>query len=94
MDLDAFTSSLDEREPPAGLVRALQALWYQAKGEWNKAHALVKGQHDEAGVWVHGFLHRLEGDTGRADYWYRRAGKPRPAAPISQEWREIVLTLL
>ncbi len=34
MDLKDFKESLDRNTPPEDLGRALQALWYQAKGEW------------------------------------------------------------
>ena len=94
MDMNAFTDSLREHAPPPGLAPALQALWYQANGDWHKAHALAQSQHDDAGSWVHAFLHRAEGDDGNADYWYRRSGKPRSNAPMAQEWREIVTALL
>ena len=94
MDLNAFTNSLRQQAPPEGLTPALQALWYQAKGDWHRAHALAQNQHDETGAWVHAFLHRAEGDEGNADYWYRRCGKSRSNAPITQEWREIADALL
>ncbi len=29
-----------------------------------------------AGAWVHAYLHRKQGDTSNAGYWYERAGKP------------------
>ncbi len=35
MDLKDFKESLDRNTPPEDLGRALQALWYQAKGEWD-----------------------------------------------------------
>ncbi len=35
MDLKDFEESLDRNTPPEDLGRALQALWYQAKGEWD-----------------------------------------------------------
>ena len=38
---------------------------------------------------MHAYLHRKEGDLMNADYWYRRAGKRRPAASLVEEWAEI-----
>ena len=35
MDLKDFKESLDRNTPPEDLGRALQALWHQAKGEWD-----------------------------------------------------------
>jgi len=38
MELDAFRTSLARDKPPQGLGLALQALWWAAKGDWDKAH--------------------------------------------------------
>lgn len=53
-------------------------------------------QQDEgpAGAWVHAYLHRKEGDTSNAAYWYGRAGKPPARVPLDQEWTEITGALL
>jgi hypothetical protein len=51
-------------------------------GDWKRAHAIV--QQDEAdptSCWIHAVLHKLEGDTGNARYWYRRAGQSYEAYP-------------
>jgi hypothetical protein len=29
-----------------------------------------------------------------ADYWYRRAGRPRPAIPLTEEWTLLVQEML
>ncbi len=94
MDQGAFKASLDRDAPPEGLGRALQALWHQARGDWDKAHRLVQAQRDEIGAWVHAYLHRVEGDNANAGHWYRRAGKPHSSAPLNEEWDEIVSALL
>ncbi len=94
MDLKAFKASLDRDAPPAGLSPALEALWCEAKGDWRQAHRLAQQQRDQTGAWVHAYLHRVEGDTGNAGYWYRRAGKPQSSAPLKQEWEAIVSALL
>lgn len=79
---------------PAGLNVYLQALWYDAKDDWHKAHALVDHLNDKTACWVHAYLHRKEGDLGNADYWYRRAGKTRPSVSLKQEWEIIVKAIL
>jgi hypothetical protein len=94
MDLAAFKASLRQETPPEGLTRALEALWYEAKGDWHAAHRLAQAERDASGAWVHAYLHRVEGDDGNAGYWYRRAGKPPSAAPLRQEWEAIVRALL
>ncbi len=94
MEIDAFKQSLDQKEPPSGLSAALQALWYDANGEWKRAHELAQSQRDEAGCWVHAYLHRVEGDESNAGYWYGRAGKAHSQAALKNEWAEIATELL
>jgi hypothetical protein len=43
---------------------------------------------------VHAYLHRKEGDSWNADYWYRKAGKKRPDVSLEQEWETIVKALM
>jgi hypothetical protein len=94
MDLGSFRKSLADDAPPPGLSLALQALWHDAKGDWQRAHACAQDQEDAAGAWVHAYLHRVEGDTGNAAYWYRRAGKPTQSGSLPEEWEQITGALL
>lgn len=43
---------------------------------------------------MHAYLHRKEGDSGNAAYWYRRAGQPEAGDSLDAEWERIVTTLL
>ncbi|HZB93853.1 MAG TPA: hypothetical protein VE397_20560 [Stellaceae bacterium] len=94
MDLASFHRSLAEPAPPAGLGLALEALWWDAKGDWQKAHECAQARDDGQGAWVHAYLHRREGDAGNAAYWYRRAGKPVPSAALDEERAAIIEALL
>ncbi len=94
MDLAAFMASLAGTAPPAGLSLAAQALWWDAKGDWARAHDCAQEQDDSEGAWVHAYLHRREGDAANAGYWYRRAGKPPATAALAQEWEAIVRAVL
>lgn len=94
MDLEALKATLQRQAPPDSLSLALQALWHQAKGNWNRAHELAQAQPDADGAWVHAYLHRLEGDEGNAGYWYRNAGRPHSHARLDLEWEEIAAALL
>jgi hypothetical protein len=94
MDLEGFTVSLSASAPPSGLGRALEALWYEANGDWDRAHRLAQKEAGAAGAWVHAYLHRVEGDAGNAAYWYRRAGRPAADVSTGEEWREIAAALL
>ena len=94
MELDSLKASLDRDRSPDGVSRAVQALWHQAKGNWHKAHEIAQEQDDAAGAWVHAHLHRVEGDSANAGYWYRRAQKPFPTASLVEEWDAIAAALL
>lgn len=94
MDLNQFTQSVKETTPPANLSHALQALWWDAKGDWHKAHEQAQAQDDAVGAWVHAYLHRKEGDASNAGYWYRRARKPHAVVSLDEEWTAIAQALL
>ena len=66
MTLDEFLHSLTATEPPAGLRHALSGLWWDAKGDWKKAHESAQQDEGIEGSWVHAYLHRKEGDQDNA----------------------------
>jgi hypothetical protein len=94
MDLDAFRKSVQLSEPSAGVSGPLAALWHAAKGDWQKAHAIVQDDEGKDAAWVHAYLHRVEGDIANAGYWYRRAGKKAAEMPLDDEWQAIGKALL
>jgi hypothetical protein len=94
MDLAEFIELVEDDDPPKWLSEALQSLWYDRKGDWDRAHQIAQGIPTEEGSWVHAYLHREEGDLGNARYWYSRAGRPESKADLETEWREIVVALL
>lgn len=94
MDSDTFFKSTALAAPPPGLNVYLLAMWYDAKGDWQKAHSLVDSLHDTAACHVHAYLHRKEGDAGNAAYWYSRANKQMPRISLEEEWGQIVKTLV
>lgn len=89
MDFESFNKSLSHTNPPKDLNVYLLSLWYDAKGDWTKAHEIIQGEDDITGSWIHAYLHRKEGDIANADYWYRRAGKTRPEDSLEEEWKHI-----
>jgi len=96
MTLDEFRQSAagPSAAPPPGLGGAVQALWFDARGEWEKAHERAQDDRTRSGSWVHAYLHRKEGDSGNADYWYARAGRPPARGPLADEWESIATELL
>ena len=94
MTLDNFRQSLDSDTPPDNVSAPLMALWYAAKNNWKKAHDYAQRNNDSESAWVHAYLHRQEGDTVNANYWYTRAGRTMPEERLEEEWDNIVQTLL
>ena len=93
MTLDEFKATVSAPLPPQ-LSVALQALWHDARGDWDKAHEIANSVDDKSGAWVHAYLHRKEGDLGNAGYWYRRAGQPVASDSLESEWARIVVALM
>jgi hypothetical protein len=94
MSPNEFQAALSLDEPPAGLSVPLTALWWDAKGEWGRAHELVDELESTEGMAVHAYLHRREGSFSNADYWYLRAGRMFYRAVLEEEWRALVEGLL
>lgn len=76
------------------LAPPLAALWWAAKGEWDKAHTIVQEEHTTDAAWVHAYLHRVEGDFGNASYWYRKAGQVVAKDSLEAEWERIASALI
>ena len=94
MTLDEFRASLKGDAPPADLNFALTGLWWDAKGDWTRAHESAQQDEGPSGAWVHAYLHRKEGDSSNAGYWYSRAGKKHCQATLEQEWEDVAEALL
>jgi len=94
MDLEGFKASLAQDEPPAGLTAPLAALWWDAKGDWTRSHALVDELETADGMAVHAYLHRKEGAAWNADYWYGKAGRKFHRPALDDEWQALAEGLL
>ena len=94
MNVASFKESVAAAQPPAQASIYLKALWHDAKGDWEKAHELIQDRPDKAAAWIHAYLHRKEGDLWNADYWYRNAGKQRPALSLQEEWEQLTEAFL
>jgi hypothetical protein len=90
MDSKEFRASLTGEEPPGGLPLTLAALWWDAKGDWAQAHALVDELETQDGMAVHAYLHRKEGEAWNADYWYKKAGHGFHRPTLDAEWEALV----
>jgi hypothetical protein len=94
MNYDQFYASITYPTCPQGISVYLKSLWHDAKGDWETAHTIIQDVPDKTASWIHAYLHRKEGDTFNANYWYNKAGRRMPGYSLDQEWEEIVKELL
>jgi hypothetical protein len=90
MNIEEFRNSMADAEPPNGTPAPLAALWWDAQGEWAKAHGLVDELESLEGMAVHAYLHRKEGVGWNAEYWYNRAGRAFHRPTLEAEWEALV----
>jgi len=94
MTFDEYINSIDADRPPSGLSETLTSLWWDKKGDWDRAHAIAQDIPTVQGSAVHAYLHREEGVIWNADYWYARAGRPRQDIPLDAEWKQLAEEML
>ena len=93
MTIEEFKASIRADSQP-DLTPPLRALWHDARGEWDRAHAVAQEIHDTTGAWIHAYLHRKEGDRDNAAYWYGQANQPVATDSLDTEWTRIATALL
>lgn len=95
MKYQAFIDSLQTGACPDGVAPCLQALWYDANGEWDTAHEIVQAMDDVMAARIHAYLHREEGDEWNSRYWHRQAGSVFPEdMSLEEEWDALVRELV
>jgi len=94
MTSEEFQTTLTASAPPLELSAPLAALWWDARGEWARAHGLVDELETQDGMAVHAYLHRKEGAASNAEYWYDRAGRTYHRTALAEEWGALVEGLL
>ena len=68
----------------------LKAGRFRVGPEWEEAHELCQAHEGQPMFdWVHALAHRIEGDDGKAAYWYRRAGRERHKGSVEEEWEAL-----
>ena len=72
----------------------LKALELARENKWDESHALIQQYDDELANLIHAYLHRVEGDTANANYWYRRAGEENPGNSTKEELNDLFTRVL
>ncbi len=83
---EEFIETLQHSDPPEEFNQLLQALWFDANGDWEAAHELVQSVYTHEAAWIHAYLHRKKGDLDNARHWYSKAGKDIPDHSFKEEW--------
>jgi len=61
---------------PTPRDRLREAVERALDGDWQAAHGIVQEHDTDAlAAWIHAVVHRMEGDSANARYWYRRCGR-------------------
>lgn len=94
MNAEQFKASLKDKEPPEDLSAPLKALWWDAKGDWERSHSLVDELETKDGMAVHAYLHRKEGSSSNAEYWYERAGRKFHRPKLEDEFQALLEALI
>jgi hypothetical protein len=90
MNARDFVETVELDAPPEEFPATLAALWWDAKGDWARAHTLVDELESAEGMAVHAYLHRKEGAATNAEYWYQRAGRRYYRETLQAEWEALV----
>lgn len=54
----------------------LHAIDLALTDKWDAAHEVVQAfESDATAAWIHAVLHKIEGDSANARYWYHRANQ-------------------
>lgn len=95
MNLTELKQSLSKPLPPENISPLVEALWYDANGNWEAAHDIAQAKEGVKDYdRLHAYLHRVEGDQWNAGYWYRRAGTSFPESTLDEEWEQLALIWL
>jgi hypothetical protein len=91
MTLSNFQEFIENGAMPQPINPILEALFYDAKGDWKAAHDIAQSQEGTLEYdRLHAYLHRKEGDDWNANYWYRRAKTTMPKVDLAVEWLDLV----
>lgn len=94
MDFDDFAAECSAAEPKKEWSPETVSLWYDKRGDWDRAHSIAQDIPSPLGSAIHAYLHRKEGVLWNADYWYGRAGRSRPSVSLEEEWESLAREVL
>lgn len=72
------------KDKPSLRGKSAEALVWLRMGIIDRAHDLVQDAGSGIDAYIHGMIHRVEGDYWNAKYWFRSAGKEVVAKIVDQ----------
>ena len=90
MEYNDFIKLIEKQKPSEKLSGIHLAIFYILKDNWDMAHETVQKLNTAIACQFHAYLHRVEGDMGNADYWYRRADMEPATASLETELSDII----
>jgi len=73
--VDSLQEAMELSNTPVG--GNIEALLYMRIGQMEPSHINVQDAQRSIGAYIHGVLHRMEGDYWNAKYWFDRVRDPR-----------------
>ena len=80
---------LSRRIAAAGLPPAVASALLLWNDDLDASHTLSQALPDRFGSWLHGAMHRREGDYSNSKYWFRKAGTHAGFAQMAQRAAEL-----
>ena len=82
--------ALSRRIAAAGLPPAVASALLLWNDDLDASHTLSQALPDRFGSWLHGAMHRREGDYSNSKYWFRKAGTHAGFAQMTQRAGEVL----
>lgn len=85
--MDGVIHGLIDQYPQIRETPVVALMWLRI-GRFEPAHAIVQDADRGIQAYIHGMLHRLEGDFWNANYWFRQTRDPELLASIQKHLTE------
>ena len=79
-----WNRALSRRIAAAGLPPAVASALLLWNDDLDASHTLSQALPDRFGSWLHGAMHRREGDFSNSKYWFRKVGTHSGFAQMTQ----------
>lgn len=85
-----WNRELSARIAAAGLPPAVASALLLWNDDLDASHTLSQALPDRLGSWLHGTMHRREGDYSNSKYWFRKVGAHRGFAAMTHRAGQVI----